>query len=336
MKALKGLCDLTSSIIMFRKLPVVLNAEDIIDRSFKKSKKIKITDRNALFRKKKTIIAQTDSFATSIIVTLENYVKKFPSIDNLPSFYQEIIDIKVDTNKLKKSLGAVDWARKTCQMIYSKQVRSLRKSKNIDFLIKKQQEIHGRITSVVKQIDKELLNLGKAQNIMKEFPNIEDIPTVVIAGYPNVGKSSLLRCISKAKPQIAQYPFTTKEIHVGHMERKDKYILKRFQVIDTPGLFDRPFSERNDIEKQAIAALTHLADIIVFMFDASETCGYSLDDQKHLLLQMKKMFKYSQFIVIENKMDRKKTKSKNLKISCETGEGIDILIEELFSHYQAE
>jgi len=319
---------------MFRKLPVVLSAEDIIDRSFKKSKKIQIIDRNALFKKKKTIIAQTDSFATIVITTLEGYVKKFPSIDNLHSFYQEIIDIKVDTNKLKKSLGAVDWARKTCQMIYSKQSKSLRKSKNLDFLAKKQQEIYGRITSVLKQIDKELQNLGAAQNIMKTFPNIEEIPTIVIAGYPNVGKSSLLRCISKAKPKIAQYPFTTKEIHVGHIERKDKYVLKRFQVIDTPGLLDRPLSKRNDIEKQAIAALTHLADIIVFMFDASETCGYSLDDQKHLLSQMKKMFKKSDFIIVENKLDRKKTKSKNIKISCETGEGVDLLTDELFSKYK--
>jgi len=325
---------------MFRKLPVILNAEDLIDRSFRKSKKIQITDRNALFKKKKTIIARTDSFTTSVIVTLENYVKKFPSIDNLPMFYQEIIDIyvkkfpsidnlpmfyqeiidiKIDTNKLKKSLGAVDWARKTCQMIYSKQVKSLRKSKNIDFLMKKQQEIYGRITSVVKQIDNELINLGKA-----------------IAGYPNVGKSSLLRCISKAKPQIAQYPFTTKEIHVGHLERKDKYILKRYQVIDTPGLLDRPLSKRNDIEKQAIAALSHLADVIVFIMDTSETCGYSLDDQKHLLTQMKKMFKDSQFIIVENKADFKKTRSKNFKISCETGEGIDLLVKELFSLYKSE
>jgi len=321
---------------MFRKLPVILNAEDLIDRSFRKSKKIQIVDRNALFKKKKTIIARTDSFTTIVITTLENYVKKFPSIDNLPMFYQEIIDIKIDINKLKKSLGAVDWARKTCQMIYSKQVKSLRKSKNIDFLMKKQQEIYGRITSVVKQIDKELINLGRAQNIMKEFPNIEDMPTIVIAGYPNVGKSSLLRCISKAKPQIAQYPFTTKEIHVGHLERKDKYILKRYQVIDTPGLLDRPLSKRNDIEKQAIAALSHLADVIVFIMDTSETCGYSLDDQKHLLTQMKKMFKDSQFIIVENKADFKKTRSKNLKISCETGEGIDLLVEKLFSLYESE
>jgi len=319
---------------MFRRLPVILSADDLIDRSFNKSKKIQITDRNALFKKKKTIIAKTDSFTTSVIMTLENYVKKFPSINNLPMFYQELIDIKIDINKLKKSLGAVDWARKTCQMIYSKQVKSLKKSKNLDFLNKKQQEIYGRITSVVKQINKELLNLGEAQKIMKDFPNIEDNPTIVIAGYPNVGKSSLLRCISKAKPKIAHYPFTTKEIHVGHIEKKEKYVLQKYQVIDTPGLLDRPLSKRNDIEKQALAALSHLADIIVFVIDTTETCGYSLNDQKNLLAQIKKMFKDSKIIIVENKSDFKKTNSKNLKISCKTKDSISELINQLFSYYK--
>jgi nucleolar GTP-binding protein len=320
---------------MFKKIPIVLSAEELLERSFRKTKKVQIVDRNALYKKKKTIIAKTESFSDTVISTLEQYVKDFPSIDNLPSFYQDIIDIKIDVNKLKKSLGAVDWARKTCQMIYSKQSKSLRKSKNIDFLMKKQQEIYGRISSVIKQVDENLIFLAEAQNIMRKFPDIHDIPTVVIAGYPNVGKSSILKCLSSAKPEIAQYPFTTKEIHVGHIERKEKYIVKRFQIIDTPGLLDRPASKRNEIEKQAISALSNLADIIVFAVDASEACGYSLDDQLHLLSQIKKTFSKSSMIIVENKTDLKQTDSKYLKISCETGEGIDILIDEIFSLYKS-
>jgi len=318
---------------MFKKIPIILTAEEILDRAFNRSKKIQINDRNALYRNKKTIISKTDSFATNVIVTLENYVKEFPSIGRLPLFYQEILDIKLDVNKLRKSLGATDWARKTCQMIYSKQSRSLKKSKNIDFLKQKQNEIYGRISSVVRQIDKELVILSEAQNMMRNLPTIKNVPTVVIVGYPNVGKSSLLKCLSSAKPEIAQYPFTTKEIHVGHIEKTEKYITKRFQIIDTPGLLDRPLSRRNEIEKQAIAALTHLADLIVFVLDASETCGYSIKDQMHLLAQMEEMFRDSSLVVVENKADFNKTDSTNLKISCETGEGIDLLIDEIFLHY---
>lgn len=320
---------------MFKRMPLVLCADDILEQSFRRAKKIRINDRDAVFKTKKTIIARTDSFSMSVISALERYVKEFPSINNLHMFYQELIDIKIDGNKLRKSLGAVDWARKTCQMIHSKQVKSLRKSKNVDFLKQKQQEIYGRMSSVVKQIDGELKIIVEAQKIMKDFPEVQDIPTVVIAGYPNVGKSSLLRCLSAAKPKVAQYPFTTKEIHVGHIERTEKYVTTRFQIIDTPGLLDRPLAKRNTIEQQAIAALTHLADVTVFVLDVSEICGYLLKDQKNLLTQMKKMFKDSLVIVVENKADIKKTRTSNIKLSCKTGEGIDNLIDGIFSNYKA-
>ncbi len=319
---------------MFKNLPIVISADKLLESSFKNSRKKQINDRNTLYKKKKTIIARTDSFSKDVISRLEQYVKKFPSIENLPSFYQDIIDIKIDINKLKKSLGAIDWARKTCQMIYSTQFKSLKKSKKINFLMQKQKEIYGRISSVVKQINKDLLFLAKAQIIIKDFPEIQDITTAVIAGYPNVGKSSVLKRLSSAKPTISQYPFTTKEIHVGHIERKEKYVIKRIQLIDTPGLLDRPFSKRNDIEKQAIAALSNLADIIIFIIDPTEICGYSLEDQLNLLSQIKKMFNDSNLIIVENKLDLKNTGSNYLKISCETGECIYIHINEIFKLYE--
>jgi len=46
----------------------------------------------------------------------------------------------------------------------------------------------------------------------------EDEFTVVVAGYPNVGKSSFIRLVSTAEPEIAAYPFTTKGVIVGHRD----------------------------------------------------------------------------------------------------------------------
>jgi nucleolar GTP-binding protein len=316
---------------MFRELPEILESQQLIDRAFKKTKKVKIVDRNAFYRKKKTIIAKTDSFSKTIITTFESYVKKYPSINNMHPFFQELLSIKFDVDELKKSLGAIDWARKTIDKIYKTQIKQLKKTGSIEFLKQKQKEIHGRVTSIVKQIKKELKTLKKAREVFRSFPDIEDIPTVVIAGFPNVGKSSLLRCLSSAKPKIAQYPFTTKELVIGHMFKQKKYEKTKIQIIDTPGLLDRPLSERNKIEQQAISAVKNLADIIVFIFDPTETCGYSFNDQKNLLSQMQKMFKDSDFIIVENKADFKKTNSKNIKLSCESKEGIDIIIKEINS-----
>ncbi len=316
---------------MFDKIPVILTADQLIDFAIKKTKKIFIVDRDPHYKTKKTVIAKTESFSTIVCTKLESYVKDFPSIEKLHPFYQEIIDIRVDQNKLKKSLGAVDWARKTCQMVYSKQRRALSKTGNLDFLKQKQKEIYGRMSSIVHQVDEHLVALAEAQNMLKTLPDIRDIPTVVIAGYPNVGKSSLLRCLSKAHPQVAQYPFTTKEIFIGHMEYQKKYVKQQIQLIDTPGLLDRPFEERNDIEKQAIAALTHLADLIVFLFDPSETCGYTIQDQHQLVSEMQEFFHNTPVIIVENKKEIKQTKNDVIKISCTTTEGIDELKKEIIT-----
>ena len=151
----------------------------------------------------------------------------------------------------------------------------------------------------------------KSKTAKLKQPSSISRPKSDISKTPTI-KTSKEKGVSSAKPKIAQYPFTTKEIHVGHFEKKERNIVKRYQIIDTPGLLDRPQLKRNEIEKQAIAALTHLAHIIIFLIDPSETSGYSLIDQMNLLTHIKKMFTESIIIVVENKLDLKKVESKNL------------------------
>ena len=100
-----------------------------------------------------------------------------------------------------------------------------------------------------------------------------------IVGLPNVGKSNLVTVLSTAEPEIAPYPFTTKGVIVGHIE--DDW--RKYQIVDTPGLLDRTFDERNAIEKQAVLALRYLTDVILFVIDPSESCGFSLEVQEKLL-----------------------------------------------------
>ncbi len=59
-------------------------------------------------------------------------------------------------------------------------------------------EFAGRAFSVMKQIRKELEFLEQARKILSEFPSIKsDMKKIAIAGFPNVGKSTLLAKISK-------------------------------------------------------------------------------------------------------------------------------------------
>ena len=111
---------------------------------------------------------------------------------------------------------------------------------------------------------------------MMRLPSIDPTTrTVIVAGYPNVGKSSFMNKVTRANVEVQPYAFTTKSLYVGHMDHK----YMRWQVIDTPGVLDKPLEERNTIEMQSITALAHLHCCVLYMVDISEQCGFSIAEQ---------------------------------------------------------
>ncbi|MDI6917774.1 MAG: 50S ribosome-binding GTPase [Thermoplasmatales archaeon] len=306
------------------KIPTVMTGEEIIDTSFRKASKVNVEDKIRVFRLRKTAAARISSVADTIDTTMRGYVSSFPNFDAVPRFYFELSDLLIGVDKIKNALGGLDWCRKTVKKIGDKGIKQIKGSRNEKFIENKKKEVYGRISSVVKQVSDELLFLSNAREKLQNIPFIENIPTVVVAGYPNVGKSLLVRKISSGKPKIAAYPFTTKGISVGHFQAG----YKKYQVIDTPGLLDREFSKRSNIEKQAITALKHLGNVIVFIIDPTTHCGYPLDAQLRLLNAIKETFNIP-VIGVENKCDILSTDSGRLKISALTGKGIEKLMENI-------
>lgn len=314
-------------------IPTIPTPDELLDKGFSRGKKqadLMRTQKIPKHLKGKRIEERRVITSCQVIKDkLKSILDSVPDIEDLPPFYQDYIDITVGVDDMKQALGGLNWAYGILTQLEKEYGSKIRKNPS-EKATTLQKQAYGRIASVVNKIKKDLDFLDFAKANLRNMPTIDfDATTIVIAGFPNVGKSTLLNQISGADPQIANYPFTTKGIQIGHVERHWKSI----QIIDTPGLLDRPVLEMNDIELNAIVALEHLADAILFIFDASETCGFGLESQYNLLKQIEKIFDNIPAIYLFNKMDLIEDTSyveqyvdeldNSIFISAIEGEGID-------------
>jgi nucleolar GTP-binding protein len=154
---------------------------------------------------------------------------------------------------------------------------------------------YGRAADLLKDINFRVFD--KYERARTRLPKVKIEDTIIIAGCPNVGKSQLVNAMSGHRIETATYPFTTKNLLIGYI--KNRYV--EIQLIDTPGILDRPLSERNAIEKRAILALKHLSKNVVFVIDPSETCGYPLEEQLRLRDEIIREFSPKMFTVATKK-----------------------------------
>lgn len=135
------------------------------------------------------------------------------------------------------------------------------------------------MATVMRRQKDPLAYLEQVRQHISRLPAIDpNTRTLLICGYPNVGKSSFMNKVTRADVDVQPYAFTTKSLFVGHLDYK--YL--RWQVIDTPGILDHPLEEMNTIEMQSITALAHLKSCILYFMDLSEQCGYTVEAQVSL------------------------------------------------------
>ena len=109
------------------------------------------------------------------------------------------------------------------------------------------------------------------------------VAEVGLVGYPNAGKSTLLTAISKARPKIAAYPFTTLHPQIGIMEYPVDF--KRLTVCDVPGLIEGAHNNVGLGHK----FLRHIqrCKVLVLLLDMAGTDNRKpWDDYKQLLKEL--------------------------------------------------
>jgi len=160
------------------------------------------------------------------------------------------------------------------------------------------------------------------------------IAEIGLVGYPNAGKSTLLAAISKARPKIAAYPFTTLHPQIGIVEYPDFH---RLTVCDVPGLIEG--AHQNVGLGHAFLRHIKRCKILVLLLDLAGTDGrFPWDDYKQLLRELE-LYDPSLLerprLIVGNKIDEpaaeqnlKKFKTKVRKtpvlpIAAAFGEGLD-------------
>ncbi|WP_277554540.1 NOG1 family protein [Halobaculum limi] len=302
----------------FEDLPTTPRAEELLDKAFSRASRTG--------RAKDGWDAQESMLITAANIlsdNLANVSTSWPDFEfEVEPFYYELADAVVDVDELRQALSEVNWASRQIDELRSEYQAKMRRS-GVETARKHRKQAFARMADILDEIEDDLLTVGEARDALKTLPDIRpDEPALVVAGYPNVGKSSFVNHVTRASNEIASYPFTTKAVQIGHFER-DRI---RYQIIDTPGLLDRPEEDRNGIERQAVSALTHLADAVLFVVDASGDCGYPLEAQLELLAEVRERFD-APVLVVCNKSDRSTDVEADAYMSITENENVDEVLQ---------
>jgi len=252
---------------------------DLIEGSIARIKKIRDKDY------KNEVLRKFDSLKDFLVSRLDEIYNKIPGKE-VSEFYKELFDLYVGWKNVVYAKKRIKFIRNKILEFYSLYKNRVRILKKREDIRETSREFYGRVFSLLKRNKKAFLIYEEIEKFYRNMPRIKNLPTVVITGLPNVGKSTLLKKLTGSEPEIRPYPFTTKDIMIGYV----KLPYTDVQVLDVPGILDRDFEEMNAIERRAILALKYLANLIVYVFDLTEMCGYSIEEQENVLNRIRKNF----------------------------------------------
>jgi len=287
----------------FKKITTVPTAKDFTDIVLSKTQRKTPTvihrhfkiGRIRAFYMRKVKFTQTN-FNEKLSAILTEFLK----LEEVHPFYADLMNVLYDRDHYKIALGQMNTARHLIDNVARDYVRLLKYGDSLYRCKQLKRAALGRMATIMKRQAQSLSYLEQVRQHLSRLPSIDPhTRTLIVCGFPNVGKSSFINKITRADVEVQPYAFTTKSLYVGHTDYK--YL--RWQVIDTPGILDHPLEERNTIEMQAVTALAHLRAAVLYVIDPSEQCGHTLEAQKSLFDNIRPLFANKPLILVANKSD---------------------------------
>lgn len=337
-----------------RRLPVVKSPIELINKAIKTAKrecKADTSEKNARNRARKHATITLDTLTKELCVPLRDVVNGYKyEISQLHSFEKVVADLTVKARQKKDGvsllnvLNEVNECRKeilACGKDWVAKAKYAETAKEaMDTMVLGEKALVDLFETLLSEPLKLLIDLQKS---LRTTPAVRlDTPAVVLVGAPNVGKSSIVRAISSATPEVNNYPFTTRGMTLGHVQvfwkddtttaaaiipEIDSIQKGRFkaedgggsgmsgsyaftqlcQVMDSPGLLVRTSDEqRNEMESLTLAAMQHLPTAVMYVMDLSGGAGdkcSSVEDQLQLRKEVRARFPRRPWIDVVSKYD---------------------------------
>ncbi len=156
----------------------------------------------------------SETFSERLSTTIE----AFPRLADIHPFHRDLLNTLYDADHFRIALGQLSTAKTLIETVARDYVRLLKYGQSLFQCKQLKRAALGRMATICKRLKDPLVYLEQVRQHLGRLPSIDpNTRTLVIAGFPNVGKSSFLKSISRADVEVQPYAFTTKSLYVGHL-----------------------------------------------------------------------------------------------------------------------
>jgi nucleolar GTP-binding protein len=208
----------------FKKITVVPTSKDFIDIVLSRTQRQTPTvvhKHYALSRIRQFYMRKVKFTQQTYHEKLTTIIEDFPRLDDIHPFYGDLLNVLYDKDHYKLALGQINTARNLIDRISKDYVRLLKFGDSLYRCKQLKRAAMGRMCTLMKKQGPSLAYLEQVRQHMSRLPSIDpQTRTILVCGYPNVGKSSFVNKITRADVDVQPYAFTTKSLFVGHTDYK--------------------------------------------------------------------------------------------------------------------
>uniref|UniRef100_A0A3Q1C4P4 Nucleolar GTP-binding protein 1 n=1 Tax=Amphiprion ocellaris TaxID=80972 RepID=A0A3Q1C4P4_AMPOC len=218
---------------------------------------------------------------------LTQILTDFPKLDDIHPFYADLMNVLYDKDHYKLALGQLNIAKNLIDNVAKDYVRLMKYGDSLYRCKQLKRAALGRMCTILKRQKSSLEYLEQGEAAFNALSSFLCRSETQLASFQSASICPVCRA-STPTP--------------GHCCCVDTPTW----VVDTPGILDHPLEDRNTIEMQAITALAHLRAAVLYVMDASEQCGHTLQEQLELFSNIRPLFANKPLIIVANKCDVKK------------------------------